>query len=100
MRARSSACSGCPSHFAYARTVRSCASAAFVRDVSRDASTRAARLPYLVGPKAGLRPTYTQPPYTCWKGLFEIYKNDYRFSGNRRSCENHLSTFYMLYGLA
>ena len=38
-------------------------------------------------------------PYTCWEGLFDIYKNDYGFSGNRNSCENHLLTFYMLYGL-
>ena len=38
-------------------------------------------------------------PYMCWKDLIEIYQNDYGVSGNRRSCETHLLTFYMLLGL-
>ena len=35
----------------------------------------------------------------CWKDLIEIYQNDYGVSGNRRSCEKRLLTFYMLFGL-
>ena len=35
----------------------------------------------------------------CWKDLIEIYQNDYGVSGNQRSCEKRLLTFYMLFGL-
>ena len=35
----------------------------------------------------------------CWKDPIEIYQNDYGVSGNQRSCEKRLLTFYMLFGL-